>query len=288
MLMKVKVENGFITQVNGKDITKTPNLDVHTWNIKIEQNIIRCKSHSGAVSEKKSVTRFPLKDSTIYLINKINDAYCYQRSALIEQFLVSNNINVVKCMEKENISIQDDRFNQLDEYKCIRYDQRIFISPTLKWVVVGEMDGSRFSTLWIQKESDFKKFFRDKKFLKEIEKELHLICWNNWCIPEEYKITSDRKNKGIYVSKIDKSFVIGFCQGHIGLMADSFEYAVFNGVCSEYWDWKYKLTKNNTINISKVEDFHKNNILGVYLQKIYNIDSRYWELMPMSMPVKTK
>lgn len=277
MLLKVDVKNGFITNVNGKVVEPTKNIDVRTWNIKIEGNIIRCKTFSGAVGDRHRVTKFELKDSTIYLINKINTAYCYQRMSLIEHFLINNHINVVKCMEKEGLDITDEKFRQLEDNCFVRYDKRIFISPSNAWVIVGEMDND-FATLWIPKESDFKRFFRDPEFLKVIENEMHLISWNNWNIPEEFRITSDdRSNKGLYRSKIDKSFVIGFYQGHAGLLSDSFEYAVFNGICDKYWDWKYKLSQNEDINISKVEDFHKNKIIGVHLQKIYNIDSRYWE-----------
>lgn len=276
MLMKVKVENGFITQVNGKDITKTSSsLDVHTWNIKIEDNCIRCKTHSKAVSEKKSVTRFPLKNCTVYLINKINDAFCYQREEKVENFLESNSINVVKCMEKENLNISDEQFNQLDESRCVRYDKRIFVSPSKKWVIISEMDGNQFTELWIEKESDFKKFFRDKNFLKEIENEFHMVCWDNWDIPEEYAIKAKPENNGLYVSKISNKFVITFFAGHVGLMPNHFAFALFNGVCDKFY--KDALTGVKNIEIEKIQDFYFEPVLGESIQRFYTIDSRYWE-----------
>lgn len=272
MLMKVTVKNGFITNVNGKVVEPCMNIDVHTWNIKIEQNIIRCKSFSGAVSEKKSVTRFPLKDSTIYLINKINDAYAYQRDSFIQEFLDTNHINVVKCMEKESILISDEKFSQLDEGRYVRYDKRIFVSPSKIWVIISEMDGSRFSELYITKESDFKKFFRDEKFLKEIENEFHCVCWDNWNIPEEFAIRANPANNGFYRCK-SNNFIVSYFQGHSDLLPNHFDYAVFNGIGKEY----YKDKLPSMVKVSEFRDFYFDAPIGASMQLFYAIDSRYWE-----------
>lgn len=274
MLMKVKVENGKIIQSNGDAIVPTSNLDIHTWNIKIEEGCIRCKTFSGAVSPKKSVTRFPVKNSTIYLVNKINTAYAYQRDSFIQEFLDTNHITLVKCMEKEGLKIDDEKFSQLDDGKFVRYDERIFISPSNVWAIVSDVD-TEFCELWINKESDFKRFFRDPEFLKEIEAEFHCVCWDNWNIPDEYKIEANPKNNGMYVSKINNGYIISFFAGHIGLMRDKFVYAMFNGICDKYYEEILRANKN--IKIKEVRDFYFNPVLGESLQSIYGIDSRYWE-----------
>jgi hypothetical protein len=271
MLMKVKVENGFITNVNGKDIIPSRNLDIHTWNIKIEDRIIRCKSFSRAIPEKKSVTRFSLKDSTIYLVNKINDAYCYQRSSVVENFLESNNINVVKCMETEGITIDDDMFSQLED-RYVRYDKRIFISPTNRWAIVGDMD-SDFNILYVAKESDFKKFFRDENFLKELVDEFHMVNWNNWNIPEEFAIRAIPANNGFYRCKSNRNFIVSYFQGD-GLLPDNFDYAVFNGIGKDYYN---EQLNNLNIRVSEYRDFYFDPPTGESIQLIYAIDSRYWE-----------
>ena len=272
MLMKVKIKNGFITNVNGNDITPTRNFDVHTWNIKIEDKIIRCKSFSRAIPEKKSVTRFSLKDSTIYLINKINDAYAYQRDSFIQEFLDTNHITLVKCMEKESILISDEKFRQLDDGKFARYDKKIFVSPSGKWVIIS--DGSQFTELWIEKESDFKRFFRDPEFLKEIEAEFHCVCWDNWNIPEEFAIRAIPANNGFYRCKSNNSFIVSYFQGHDGLLPDNFDYAVYNGIGKEYY--KEKL-KNLNIEVSEYRDFYFDPPVGESIQLFNSIDSRYWE-----------
>lgn len=271
MLMKVTVKNGKIIQANGEAIEPSVNLDIHTWNIKIEQNIIRCKSFSGAVSEKKSVTRFPLKDSTIYLINKINDAFSYQRDEDIETFLTTNYINVVKCMEKENLDISGEQFNQLDGH-AVRYDKRIFISPTNRWAIVGDME-SDFNILYVAKESEFKKFFRDENFLKELVDEFHMVNWNNWNIPEEFAIRAIPANNGFYRCKSNSNFIVSYFQGHDGLLPDNFDYAVFNGTGNEYYENKLP----SDIEVSEYRDFYFDPPTGVSIQLFDTIDSRYWE-----------
>ena len=273
MLMKVTIKDGFITEFNGIGITETKNLDIHTWNIKIEDNCIRCKTFSDAVVEKKSITRFPLKDSTIYLINKINDAYCYQRSENVEKFLVTNNINVVKCMEQERKTIEDEMFLQLDDGRYVRYDKRIFISPTNRWAIVGDMD-SDFNILYVAKESDFKKFFRDENFLKELVDEFHMVNWNNWNIPEEFAIRAIPANNGFYRCKSNRNFIVSYFQGNDGLLPDNFDYAVFNGIGKEYY--KEKL-KNLNIEVSDFKDFYFDPPFGESIQLFDTIDSRYWE-----------
>ena len=273
MLTKVSIKDGFITEANGIGITETKNLDIHTWNIKIEDRIIRCKSFSRAIAEKKSVTRFPLKDSTIYLVNKINDAFCYQRDEDIETFLTTNHINVVKCMEREGVTIDDEQFSQLDGGHIVRYDKRVFISPSKKWAIMGDMDGSRFSELWVQKESDFKKFFRDKNFLKELESEFHMVCWDNWNIPKEYAIKAESQNNGFYKYKGNDKFVLAYFSGHAGLLQNHFDYAVFNGIGKEYYENKLP----SDIEVSEYRDFYFDPPVGESIQLFYAIDSRYWE-----------
>lgn len=272
MLMKVRIKDEFITNVNGNDITPSRNVDVHTWNIKIEDKIIRCKSFSRAIPEKKSVTRFSLKDSTIYLVNKINDAYCYQRSSVVENFLESNNINVVKCMETEGITIDDDMFSQLED-RYVRYDKRIFISPTNRWAIVGDMD-SDFNILYVAKESDFKKFFRDENFLKELVDEFHMVNWNNWNIPEEFAIRAIPANNGFYRCKSNRNFIVSYFQGNDGLLPDNFDYAVFNGIGKDYYN---EQLNNLNIRVSEYRDFYFDPPTGESIQLIYAIDSRYWE-----------
>lgn len=272
MLMKIKIKDGFITNIDGETIEQTTNLDVHTWNIKIEQNVIRCKTFSGAVAPEKSVTRFPLKDSTIYLVNKINDAFCYQRSEFIESFLVNNNINNVKCMEVEKISIDDEMFSQLEENTHkVRYDKRVFISPSKKWAIIGDME-SEFNTLWLERESDLKKFFRDENFLKNLESEFHAVNWNSWNIPEQYKIDAEPINDGFYRCKSNSNFIVAYFAGHVGLMPNHFDYAVFNGIGDVYY--KEKLPE---IKISEYRDFYFDPPTGASIQTIYSLDSRYWE-----------
>lgn len=273
MLMKVTIKDGFITEFNGIGITETKNLDIHTWNIKIEDNCIRCKTFSDAVVEKKSITRFPLKDSTIYLINKINDAYCYQRSENVEKFLVTNNINVVKCMEQERKTIEDEMFLQLDDGRYVRYDKRIFISPTNRWAIVGDMD-SDFNILYVAKESDFKKFFRDENFLKELVDEFHMVNWNNWNIPEEFAIRAIPANNGFYRCKSNRNFIVSYFQGNDGLLPDNFDYAVFNGIGKDYYN---EQLNNLNIRVSEYRDFYFDPPTGESIQLIYAIDSRYWE-----------
>lgn len=271
MLMKVTIKDGFITEFNGIGITETKNLDIHTWNIKIEDNCIRCKTFSDAVVEKKSITRFPLKDSTIYLINKINDAYCYQRSENVEKFLVTNNINVVKCMEQERKTIEDEMFSQLDDGRYVRYDKRVFISPSKNWVIVGE--DSDFNTMYISKESDFKKFFRDENFLSTLEEELHCTNWNNWNIPEQFRINAEPQNNGFYVCKANNNFIVSYFPGNSDLLPNHFDYAVFNGIGKEY----YKDKLPSDIKVSEYRDFYFDPPTGESIQLIYAIDSRYWE-----------
>lgn len=272
MLTKVSIKDGFITNVNGKVVEPCMNIDVHTWNIKIEDKIIRCKSFSRAIPEKKSVTRFSLKDSTIYLVNKINDAYCYQRSSVVENFLESNNINVVKCMETEGITIDDDMFSQLED-RYVRYDKRIFISPTNRWAIVGDMD-SDFNILYVAKESDFKKFFRDENFLKELVDEFHMVNWNNWNIPEEFAIRAIPANNGFYRCKSNRNFIVSYFQGNDGLLPDNFDYAVFNGIGKDYYN---EQLNNLNIRVSEYRDFYFDPPTGESIQLIYAIDSRYWE-----------
>lgn len=272
MLMKVRIKDAFITNVNGNDVTPSRNVDVHTWNIKIEDKIIRCKSFSRAIPEKKSVTRFSLKDSTIYLVNKINDAYCYQRSSVVENFLESNNINVVKCMETEGITIDDDMFSQLED-RYVRYDKRIFISPTNRWAIVGDMD-SDFNILYVAKESDFKKFFRDENFLKELVDEFHMVNWNNWNIPVEFAIRAIPANNGFYRCKSNRNFIVSYFQGNDGLLPDNFDYAVFNGIGKDYYN---EQLNNLNIRVSEYRDFYFDPPTGESIQLIYAIDSRYWE-----------
>lgn len=270
MLMKVKVENGFITNVNGKDIIPSRNLDIHTWNIKIEDRIIRCKSFSRAIPEKKSVTRFSLKDCTLYLVNKINDAYAYQRDSFIQEFLDTNHITLVKCMEQERKTIDDEMFSQLDDGRYVRYDKEIFISPTNRWAIIGDDD---FNELWIEKESDFKRFFRDENFLKEIEAEFHCVCWDNWNIPEEFAIRAIPANNGFYRCKSNSNFIVSYFQGHSDVLPNHFDYAVFNGIGKEY----YKEKLPSMIEVSEYRDFYFDPPVGESIQLFDVIDSRYWE-----------
>ena len=271
MLMKVTIKDGFITEFNGIGITETKNLDVHTWNIKIENGVVRCKTFSGAVGDRQRVTRFSLINSTIYLVNKINTAYCYQRSENVENFLESNNINVVKCMETEGITIDDDMFSQLED-RYVRYDKRIFISPTNRWAIVGDMD-SDFNILYVAKESDFKKFFRDENFLKELVDEFHMVNWNNWNIPEEFAIRAIPANNGFYRCKSNRNFIVSYFQGNSDLLPNHFDYAVFNGIGKEY----YKDKLPSDIKVSEYRDFYFDPPTGESIQLIYAIDSRYWE-----------
>ena len=271
MLMKVKIENGKIIQANGNVIVPTSNLDIHTWNIKIEDRIIRCKSFSRAIPEKKSVTRFPLKDSTIYLVNKINDAFCYQRESYVEAFLTSNNINVVRCIEREGLSINDDQFSQLDGH-IVRYDKRVFISPSKKWVIIGDME-SEFNTLWLERESDLKKFFRDKNFLSMLQSEFHAVNWNSWNIPEQYKIDAEPINDGFYRCKSNSNFIVAYFAGD-DLLPNNFDYAVFNGIGKDYYN---EQLNNLNIRVSEYRDFYFDPPTGESIQLIYAIDSRYWE-----------
>lgn len=274
MLTKVSIKDGFITNVNGKVVEPCMNIDVHTWNIKIENGVVRCKTFSGAVGDRHRVTRFSLQNSTIYLVNKINTAYCYQRSEMIENFLIANDINVVKCMEKEGLTINDGKFSQLDDGKFVRYEERIFISPSNVWAIVSDVD-TEFTELWINKESDFKRFFRDPEILKEIEAEFHCVNWNNWNIPEEYSIKAKPENNGLYVSKIDRNFIVAYSAGHVGLMPNHFDFAIFNGIGDKYY--RQALLEIPNLKISEFRDFYFNPPVGESIQRFYAIDSRYWE-----------